>query len=348
MFRKTMVRGLMVAALVASAVTVRASTIPMATVPVGNAGNPADTTTGLGAVGYDYDIGTYDVTLTQYTAFLNSVASTDTYGLYNPSMASDLQVAGISRSGSPGSYTYAVIGDGQRPVTYVSWYDAVRFVNWLTDGNTETGAYTITNGGNNSGTVTVPTTAQRAAWSGGSTTYWYLPDQNEWYKAAYYDSNIASSNKYWLYPTKSDSAPTNNVVGSTPNSANFYVNGVYAVTQSPSLSLDQNYLTDVGAYSGSPGPYGTFDQCGDVAQWNDGNPDVSSFVRDLRGGSWLGNSNFLSWSSGGGNVPSTESDAIGFRVASSVAVSEPTSIALLFAGAVGLLALARRRKAHAT
>src|SRR5208283_1300303 len=157
MCSKSILRGLLAAVILASPGGSWGSTIPMATVPVGDAGNAADTTTGYGAVGYDYSIGTYDVTLTQYTAFLNSVARTDTYGLYNTNMATNLNVAGIARTGSPGSYSYAVIGDGQRPVTYVSWYDAVRFANWLTDGNTETGAYRITNGGNNSGTVAVPT-----------------------------------------------------------------------------------------------------------------------------------------------------------------------------------------------
>ena len=48
--------------------------------------------TGLGAVGYAYQIGEYDVTTAQYCQFLNAVATTsDPYGLYNPSMATDLQ-----------------------------------------------------------------------------------------------------------------------------------------------------------------------------------------------------------------------------------------------------------------
>ena len=63
--------------------------ITIATVPVGDAGNAPDTavmkdgTTGYGSVAYNYNIGKYDVTAGQYTAFLNAVAATDTYGLYN-------------------------------------------------------------------------------------------------------------------------------------------------------------------------------------------------------------------------------------------------------------------------
>ncbi len=116
------------------------ATITIDTVTVGNPGNVVDTT-GYGAVSYTYDIGTYEVSLLQYTAFLNAVAATDTYSLWNANMGSDngvgtgnLNIAGISRANSSGSYTYSVIGDGNRPVTYVSWFDAARFTNWLDNG----------------------------------------------------------------------------------------------------------------------------------------------------------------------------------------------------------------------
>ena len=103
--------------------TTTATPITIPTVPVGNAGNANDPATGnlYGGVAYDYRIGTFEVTVGQYTAFLNAVAATDTYGLYHPSMATDLNIAGIARSGVSGSYTYSVIGSPNKPVTYVSW-----------------------------------------------------------------------------------------------------------------------------------------------------------------------------------------------------------------------------------
>ncbi len=79
-------------------------TIP--TVTVGNVGNSVDTST-YGAVGYSYAIGTYEVTTNQYTSFLNAVAATDTFSLYDTNMDSS-QYGGITRSGSSGSYSYAV------------------------------------------------------------------------------------------------------------------------------------------------------------------------------------------------------------------------------------------------
>ena len=57
------------------------------TVAVGDPGNVGEPSGGpdtiFGAVGYTYNIGKYEVTAGQYTAFLNSAAQTDPYGLYN-------------------------------------------------------------------------------------------------------------------------------------------------------------------------------------------------------------------------------------------------------------------------
>jgi hypothetical protein len=111
----------------------QAQAVNLQFVPIGNPGNANDTT-GYGGVSYTFYIAKYTVTLSQYTAFLNAVAKTDTYSLYDPSLATDLNIAGISRSGASGGYSYSVIGDGNRPVTYISWLDAARFVNWLNNG----------------------------------------------------------------------------------------------------------------------------------------------------------------------------------------------------------------------
>ena len=174
------------------AVTAKAVATPalvIETVPVGNTGNANDGT-GYGAVNYTYSIGKFEVTNLQYCEFLNAKAAGDSHALYHTSMSSDSQ-GGIDRTGTPGDYLYSVkSGYENIPVVYVSWHDAIRFANWLTNGQgngaTETGSYTITNGGANSGTVSVPDAAQRATWAAGSNTYWLLPSENERYKAAYH------------------------------------------------------------------------------------------------------------------------------------------------------------------
>src|SRR5258708_4804016 len=176
---------LVLALLFIPAANARAVTIAL--VPVGNPGNAADST-GYGAVGYSYSIGKYDVTTSQYTTLLNAVAATDAYGLWNVNMANPfvMPTVGIQRSGSSGSYSYSVIGNGNVPVYYVSWGDAARFSNWLQNGQptgaegpgtTETGAYTL-NGATSSAALMAVTRNPGATF--------FLPTENEWNKAAYY------------------------------------------------------------------------------------------------------------------------------------------------------------------
>ncbi len=259
----------------------------MEMVTVGNPNNPPDNGN-FGTVSDEFRIGKYEVTLAQYAAFLNAVAATDSHGLYHPGMATDLNSAGIARSGAAGGFRYTVIGTGTRPATYVSWFDAARFCNWLHNGQpsglqtamtTERGAYTLD--GLTSGGATITRTPGAKFW---------IPSEDEWYKAAYHDPGAESSD-YWLYPTRSNTAP-GNAIGPLANQANFF-DGDYSVTQKVGFDSNQNYLTVEGAYSGSPGFYGTFDQGGNVWEWND--TVFHSANRGLRGGAWdTGGTNLMS------------------------------------------------------
>jgi sulfatase modifying factor 1 len=286
---------------------------------VGDIGNPNDPTTGFGGVNYGYAIGKYEVTLIQYTEFLNAVGATDTYGLYNPNMASNLNIAGIAQDGTSGSYTYSVIGSGSRPVAYVSWFDSARFVNWLHNGQpvgaqgagtTETGAYTL------NGAVSGLGFTRNV-----NATYG-LPSENEWYKAAYYQPAAQGGNTlgYWLYPTASNATPNSrNGSASDPNSANFYrddgiangFNGGFAVTQTTMQSVSENYLTDAGAFSLANSFYGTFDQGGNVFEWNDA---VIVSSRGVRGGSLFSTEAGLRTFTREGFPPTSERNVGGFRV----------------------------------
>jgi sulfatase modifying factor 1 len=313
-------------------------------VTVGNPGNANDTVgSGYGAVAEEFRIGKYEVTIAQYTDFLNAVAKTDTYSLYNTSMGSSLNIAGISRSGTSGNFSYSVIGPsgstpagasspGNRPITFVSWFDAARFANWMHNGqgsgSTETGAYTL-----NGATI-----GDAVAKNSGA-LYW-LPTENEWYKAAYYSPVLNSgSGGYYAYATQSNTAP-GNTIGSGTNQAN-YNNGVFSVTQAATSSSSQNYLTDVGAFTNSASFYGTFDQSGNVYEWNDLNGTPGD-RRGWRGGNWNNNASFMPSSYRQTSVPSLEVSNLGFRLA---AVPEPSTYAMALAGlACGGYLVRRRRK----
>ena len=291
------------------------SIVLMSMVTVGNPNNAADGNAypGYGSlngsVSYSYQIGAYDVTGSQYTAFLNAVGSTDTYALYNTSMGTDTQVAQISQSGSPGSYTYAVMNStGKRPITYVSWFDCARFSNWMSNGQpsgaqtsttTENGAYNVngaTSGDAVAANATNPNTSLAPTFR--------IPLENEWYKAAYYSPNYGGSSigGYYAYATQSDTVP-GTTIGSSANQAN-YLNAI-------------GHATDVGSFTGSRSSYGTFDQSGNVWQWNDLDGATGSF-RGLRGGYWYNGSVIVSSSCANWDDPSDGNYYVGFRLASPV------------------------------
>jgi formylglycine-generating enzyme required for sulfatase activity len=298
-----------------------------------------DNSTGFGSVGYVYRISKCDVTNAQYVEFLNAKDPTgaNMLGLYSSFMTSDANVAGINvnLAAAPGS-RYAVIpGQANRPVTYVTWYSAIRFANWLNNGqgnaDTESGAYALTG---NSQTPTSVSTRNPGASI-------FLPSENEWYKAAYYKAGGANSG-YWTYATRTDTAPTSAPpAADSADAANFIgPDGSYATTGG-AYDSGANYLTDVGAYLNSPSAYGTFDQTGDIFNWNEAS--LGTGARGIRGGSW---------NLDAGALPSTNRDQlyqpqyannfIGFRVAA--AAPEPAGVAVWVLGGLAML----RRKRNGT
>jgi formylglycine-generating enzyme required for sulfatase activity len=156
---------------------------------------------------------------------------------------------------------------------------------------------------------------------------YFIPSDSERYKAAYYKGGSTNAG-YWTYPTKSNTAPIN-TLPDAGNHANFYD---YYDTGNGGYTDPTNRLTAVGAFSASPGPYGTYDQGGDVYQWNEAN--ISGEYRGMRGGAWGDITNSLASSNDAGDYPTTGISGIGFRVARSAASPEPGGVAMLLAGAL--------------
>lgn len=178
---------------------------------------PGDGTSGYGSVDSAYRISKHEVTNSQYVEFLNAVAATDTHGLYNVSMNGG-SFGGISRIGAPGSYSYSLIpGHESRPVNWVSQYDALRFTNWLHNAQptgvqdattTEGGAYAIT-----------PEAIASNSIDRNANANIFLPSEDEWYKAAYYDP---VSSGYFDYAAGSDVKTTCTTPGPATNTGNCY------------------------------------------------------------------------------------------------------------------------------
>jgi len=335
-------RYLLVSCLALLCLGTLAQAVVIDTVPVGDPGNAGELSGEgagghgpdriCGSVGYVYNIGKYEVTAAQYTVFLNAAAATDTYGLYNTDMWSISNGCKIQRAGSSGNYTYGVASDwANRPVNYVSWGDSARFANWLHNGQptgaqglatTEDGAYYL-NGATTDEALNAVT--RKAGWT------WAITSEDEWYKAAYYKGGTTNAG-YWDYPTGSDSAPSN-VLGNPTDPGNnaTYYNAGYTI-DSP------YYRTEVGAHENSESAYGTFDQGGNVWEWNEA--IISGAYRCLRGGSFIYSPlDTLQASGRSYYYPSSGLSNVGFRVS---AVPEPSSFIALVGGFGMLLGFARR------
>jgi formylglycine-generating enzyme required for sulfatase activity len=275
-------------------------------VPISAATNP---TSGKGKVANAYQMGTCEITNSQWNKFRSSL--------------------GVPVTGSPSSaYDMSSQFTGANvPVNNVSWYEAAQFVNWL---NTSTGhqaAYKFT-GTQGASDYTLAVWSPAEADNGTNLyrhkdAFYYLPTENEWIKAACWNGTRLQ--------TYSNASPDDLLAGSRPDQAkwNYY----------PSAG-DEPW--NVG--SGVQELNGTYDMMGNVWEWMESpyyTGDYGDSWRTVRGGSYEDNtwSYLASYWEGSYSGPSAESSRRGFRVASEV--PEPSCVLLLLGG--GMMLLKSRR-----
>ena len=173
----TAIACLMAVANVASATAVRG--IDMDFVTIGNPGNPGDTRaeanpSGCGVVGYEYQIGRYEVTNAQWNAFT--------------------LVAGAPTGNPSNAYAESACWTGTDvPTNEVSWYEAAQFCNYLTSGDKSQGAYLFS--GNNTDPGDFLGIDRDSAFSAYGIAY-VIPTEDEWYKAAYYKPDGSGYSTY--------------------------------------------------------------------------------------------------------------------------------------------------------
>jgi len=283
-------------------------------------GNESDTETGYGKVDYNFAISKYLITVGQYVTFLNATASVsdkeaiiDLWNIDMEEPASYVSNGFIRRTGSgtiDDPYIYTEILDenlgsksSQRGMPNITWFSAARFANWMHNGatlnaSTELGAYNL-----NYATSGVFIKEPNAKW--------WIPTEDEWYKAAYYDPRLNNGNGgYYKFPTQSDLQPISAIPTNETNTANY--DGIMPTKQK---------VTPVGSYPNSPSYYGTYDQGGLLWQWNDAiyrDHDGVPITRGMRGGSWsLGLINISKYAPR--DYPSTyQDDDSGFRLATNI------------------------------
>lgn len=244
---------------------------------VGNPGNadytyelfPGGPTRSIGGVNHRYRIATTEVTEVQWAEFANAITPfLNDKEYYNADFAPTLSIVGFS-NGRP------VFGaDGPSP-TRMGWRWAARYCNWLHNDKAvtaeafESGAYDTSTFGVDPDTTGFPEFTDQSSRSDGA-RFW-IPSEDEWVKAAYYDPNRYGEDQggYWRHPGMSDdalvSAPPD--MGGETNASGQYYEGPGEIP------------FNVGSYPTAASYYGVLDASGGEVEWTETwiNPDSPVF-----------------------------------------------------------------------
>jgi len=167
---------------------------------VGNAaypgdGTPGDRSAGRGGVNFEYRIGRYEVTTSQWTEFFNAAFDRPANDLI-PHLLRPVTLGAVPTTPTtPGARLWSVpAGNEMRPVGNISWRMAAIYCNWLHNGKSTnreaflSGAYDVSTFGA-SGPLGDIFTDQFERSPGAQ---YFIPTWDEWLKAAHYDPNKAN------------------------------------------------------------------------------------------------------------------------------------------------------------
>ncbi len=294
----------------------------------------------VGGVAYRYGIGEFEVTVSQYVTFLNTVDpdGKNSLELYIDHMSPMVwpKYGSVSYSAAAGSgkhYTVAYPEWAEKPFNFADFRRAARFVNALTNG-TVLSRKQESSGGFEYETYEVQLSPE--TWHGmydmadeaatrTRVTGFVLPSNDEWVKAAYYDPKGGGTDSYWQYPTGPFDPPnpsklnptTGDVVnadtqplstynpndpyssldtpgsppGAAPNwcpsQAGLTCDEVFPPDLPTGLDLPALYMANVSTVgqTGTPSPWGTYDQGGNVVEVLDTlapQPPGYNFLRNWR------------------------------------------------------------------
>lgn len=302
---------------------------------VGNApwpgnGTVGDMAIGRGSVGYEYSIGKFEITTSQFVEFMNAAfdrPANDRIPFL--SVPTTWGAAGTTPN-TPGGARWAVpAGNEMRFVGNVSWRMAAIYCNWLCNNRSTdrsaflSGAYDVSTFGLGPNGFTDQETRTPGA-------RYFVPSWDEWLKAAHFDPNRngPGQGEWWTYPHMSDSPLIYGRPGVGQANAGF--------------GFDPTIL--LGAYPNVQSPWGLLDVAGGTREWTEGILGAAGLHewRINDGSAWVDSGGGARGIDAvlfpGGDTPNTSTFDYGFRIASSIPA--PGSCAI----GVAVLAWSARRR----
>lgn len=225
-------------------------------VTIGDAANRPDYKTGRGCVAYEYDLAKCQISNSDWCDFLNIIgeAAAIDRKLFHHDMEKGV-LGGLCRTSDAGMPFRAKPGWEKKPLVYVSYPSLLKYCNWCMTGKLDDGAYDL---------ATMPPRRREGA-------IYFLPNADEWYKAAYWDPKKRC---YYRYPTGSDAEPS-------VSEANF--------EKGDSLAVGKPfYFADVDDGSLASSPFGVLQMGGNAWEFIENVWARSSgqYENTLRGGSF--------------------------------------------------------------
>jgi len=292
-----------------------------------------DRAIGRGGVDYEYNIGRFEVTTSQWVEFMNAARDRpagDSIPFVN--VPSNWGASGMPPTVPGGQRWRVPAGNEMRAVGGVTWRMAAVYCNWLTNGKGTareaflSGAYDVSTFGYNGNIFT-----DQLARSPGAT--YFIPTWDEWLKAVHFDPNRYGEEQpgYWLGPYSQEGIPS----GGPPGQGNANTRE-FAGWQSVPL----------GAYDRQT-PWGLYDAAGATGEWTESvlqfSPELERY-RIYDGSFWNSNISGVAdlISRRSADFPSIPTYQFGLRIAA--VVPSPSGCVL----ALGLitLATARRTRRH--
>ena len=300
--------------------------------PAYNRDDPQGLITGRGSVPYQYRIGKYEITTSQWLDFYNTFKARADFvpdSVLPPPLIWGAQMD--PNYSGPGTRYRLIPGDpnsGMRVTSGITWRVAAMFCNW--ECNQRSSSLTaIQNGAYDTSTFQEP---MRGVFTdqlhhNPGAQYW-IPSLDEWAKASFYDVNAnGGQGGWWLSQYGRDRLP---IPGPPPSWG-----GDGETNTGFRLPGDTQFSIPLGAYApaGSVSPWGILDSAGATTEWTEDRlvDQFGSTFRYFGGSSSAAGQSDWAYSSFGADFPNVRTPWEGFRLAA--AVPNPAS-SVLFVSAL--------------